>query len=74
MIRHMHCFPFEKQVKIVVPSMTLHNFIRTHFTTDFEFKPYDDNDDLLPSSDDRNELSNTEDSETFCHKRDKRSK
>ena len=48
MLREMHGFPFEKQVKIVIASMTLHNFIRINARTDMEFKPYDDNQGLLP--------------------------
>lgn len=44
---------------------TLYNFIRTHSTTDLEFKPYDDNEDLLPSSDEINESSVTEESEIY---------
>lgn len=38
------------QVKIIVASMTLHNFIRTDSTTNFEFKPRDDNEDLLSTT------------------------
>ena len=49
----MHSFPFDKQVKIVA-SMTLHNFIRVCSKIDFEFKPYDDEEILLPLSDKRN--------------------
>jgi hypothetical protein len=42
-------FPYDKQVKIVVASMALHNFIRKHTIKDAEFQPYDDDDDLLPT-------------------------
>jgi hypothetical protein len=48
----LHCmsnFPYDKQVKIVVASMTLHNFIRKHAIQDAEFQPYDDDEDLLPT-------------------------
>ncbi|KAL6343952.1 hypothetical protein AAG906_027725 [Vitis piasezkii] len=38
----MHSFPLEKQVKIVIASMALHNFIRINARMDMEFKPYDD--------------------------------
>ncbi|KAL4030930.1 hypothetical protein IC575_009185 [Cucumis melo] len=53
-VRQMHSFPFDKQVKIVVASMALHNFIKVHSKTDFEFKPYDDDEMLLPSNDEIN--------------------
>jgi hypothetical protein len=42
-------FPYDKQVKIVVASMALHNFIRKHTIKDAEFQPYDDEKDLLPT-------------------------
>ncbi|CAL8148913.1 unnamed protein product [Prunus armeniaca] len=32
--------------------MALHNFIRIHSMTDVEFPPYDDDDELLPQTDD----------------------
>ncbi|TXG67898.1 hypothetical protein EZV62_009173 [Acer yangbiense] len=38
----------EKQVKVVIASMVLHNFIRLHAKNDVEFKPYDDDEELLP--------------------------
>jgi hypothetical protein len=43
-------FPYDKQVKIVVASMTFYNFIRKHVIKDAEFQLYDDDDDddLLP--------------------------
>jgi hypothetical protein len=44
----MSNFPYDKQVKIVVAFMALHNFIRKHAIQDVEFQPYDD-DDLLPT-------------------------
>ncbi|TXG47768.1 hypothetical protein EZV62_027062 [Acer yangbiense] len=50
-LHHMPRFPFTKQVKIVIASMVLHNFIRVNADIDQEFKPYDDNDDKLPSDD-----------------------
>jgi hypothetical protein len=46
----LHCmsnFSYDKQVKIVVVSMTLHNFIRKNAIKDAEFQPYDDDEDLL---------------------------
>jgi hypothetical protein len=45
----MSNFPYDKQVKIVVASIALHNFIRKHPIKDVEFQLYDDNDDLLPT-------------------------
>ena len=47
-LRQMPNFPFSKQVKIVIASMALHNFIRIHSIKDQEFMPYDDDDELLP--------------------------
>ena len=44
-------FSFTKQVKIVIASMVLHNFIRVNADIDQEFKPYDDDEDKLPSDD-----------------------
>ena len=34
--------------------MALHNFTRVHSKTDFEFKPYDNNEMLLPLNDEIN--------------------
>ena len=42
-------FPYDKQMKIMVASMALHNFIRRHAIKDAEFQPYDDDEDLLPT-------------------------
>ena len=50
-LHHMPRFKFTKQVKIVIASMVLHNFIRVNADIDQEFKPYDDDDDKLPSDD-----------------------
>jgi hypothetical protein len=52
----MSNFPYDKQVKIVVVSMVLHNFIRKHAIKDAEFQPYDDDKNLLPTD----TLSNNE--------------
>jgi hypothetical protein len=43
----MSNFSYDKQVKIVVAFMALHNFIRKHAIKDAEFQPYDDDEDLL---------------------------
>ena len=48
MLREMHSFPLEKQVKIVIALMTLHNLIRINARMDMKFKPYDDDQGLLP--------------------------
>jgi hypothetical protein len=48
----LHCmpnFPYDKQVKIMVATMALHNFLRKHAIKDVKFQPYDDNEDLLPT-------------------------
>ncbi|CAL2240641.1 unnamed protein product [Prunus armeniaca] len=52
MIRQIHNFPLEKQVQVVIASMALHNFIRIHSMMDVEFQPYDDDEELLPQTDD----------------------
>jgi hypothetical protein len=52
----MSNFPYDKQVKIVVASMPLHNFIKKHAIKDVEFQPCDDDEDLLPTDN----LSNNE--------------
>ena len=53
MLRHMHNFSLEKQVQIVIASMVLHNFIRTHSTSDKEFEPYDNDNDLISEADEQ---------------------
>jgi hypothetical protein len=61
-------FPYDKQVKIVVASMALYNFIKKYAIKDTEFHPYDDNEDLLSTDsigDDKAlEESNIQGSET----------
>jgi hypothetical protein len=42
-------FPYDKQVKIGVASMALHNFIRKYAINDVEFQPYDNDENLLPT-------------------------
>ena len=42
-------FSYDKQVKIVVASIALPNFIRKHAIKDAEFQQYDDDEDLLPT-------------------------
>jgi hypothetical protein len=61
-------FPYNKQVKIAVASVALHNFIRKHAIEDAEFQPYDDNEDLLLTDsigdDEAQDKSNMQQSET----------
>ncbi|TXG62119.1 hypothetical protein EZV62_013482 [Acer yangbiense] len=52
-LHHMPRFSFTKQVKIVIASMVLHNFIKVNADINQEFKPYDDDDDKLPSDDEK---------------------
>jgi hypothetical protein len=42
-------FPYDKQMKIMVASITLYNFIRKHAINNAEFQPYNDDEDLLPT-------------------------
>ena len=44
----MHSFSLEKQVKIVIPSMTLHNFIRINDVIHMELRSYYDDQRLFP--------------------------
>ena len=53
MLRHMHNFSLEKQVQIVIASMALHNFIWIHSTSDKEFEPYDNDNNLIPEADEQ---------------------
>ncbi|KAK3221269.1 hypothetical protein Dsin_008294 [Dipteronia sinensis] len=48
-------FPFSKQVKIVIASMALHNFIRINSPKDPEVMPYDNDDDKLLPEEEENE-------------------
>ncbi|KAK3225618.1 hypothetical protein Dsin_005480 [Dipteronia sinensis] len=64
-------FPFSKQVKIVIASMALHNFIRIHSTKDQEFMPYDDDDDeLLPEGENEREIVGEEHGTNSLHERE----
>ena len=53
----MHSFSLEKQVQIIIVSMTLHNFIRINARTNMKFKPYDDDQRLLPPNEERSRVS-----------------
>lgn len=48
MIQQVYSVSLKKQVKIVTTSMALHNFISNHSMRDKEFKPYDNDEELLP--------------------------
>ena len=54
-LRQMPSFPFSKQVKIVIASMILHNFIRKYADNDQEFQPFHNNEELLPTSESENQ-------------------
>ena len=56
MIRKMRSFPLEKQVKIVIALMTLHNLIRINARMDMKFKPYDDDQGLLPLNEEESRM------------------
>ena len=48
-------YSVQQSSKNCVASTALHKFIRVHSKTDFDqFKPYDDDEMLLPSNDERN--------------------
>ena len=47
-LRDMPSYPFPTQVKIVVASMVLHNFIRRKSLNDFGFTRLDENPDFVP--------------------------
>ncbi|KAK3221514.1 hypothetical protein Dsin_008539 [Dipteronia sinensis] len=59
-LRQMPKFPFNKQVKIVISSMVLHNFIRLNAKNDEESKPYDDDEEVLHPNEE--EMSEEQDS------------
>ena len=44
----MPAYPYKTQVKIVVASMALHNYIRRRSQTDATFVEYDRNPDYIP--------------------------
>ena len=56
MLREMHSFPLEKQVKIIIASMALHNFIRINARMDIELKPYDDDQGLIPLNEEESRM------------------
>ena len=70
MIRKMRSFPLEKQVKIVITSMALHNFIRINARTDMEFKPYDDDQGLLPLNEEESRVNSLVEEDGSHHTRE----
>ena len=71
-LRQMPSFLFSKQLKIVITSMVLHNFIRKYANNDQEFQPFDNDDELLPTSKSENqsEENNEEQSTSSFNVRD----
>ncbi|KAJ8764235.1 hypothetical protein K2173_005975 [Erythroxylum novogranatense] len=59
-LRQMPSFPFPKQIKIVIASMAIHNFIRLNAQKDEEFSPYDEDGELLPTNEEINENEDVE--------------
>ncbi|XP_059591724.1 protein ALP1-like [Vitis vinifera] len=70
MLREMHSFPLEKQVKIVIASMALHNFIRINAKMDMEFKPYDDDQGLLPLNEEESRVDSLVEEDGSHHTRE----
>ncbi|RVW42723.1 hypothetical protein CK203_098617 [Vitis vinifera] len=70
MLREMHSFPLEKQVKIVIASMALHNFIRINAKMDMEFKPYDDDQGLLPLNEEESRVDSLVEEDCSHHTRE----
>ena len=70
MLREMHGFPFEKQVKIVIASMTLHNFIRINARMDIELKPYDDDQGLIPLNEEESRVDSLVEEDASHHTRE----
>ncbi|KAL6324736.1 hypothetical protein AAG906_017076 [Vitis piasezkii] len=70
MLREMHSFSLEKQVKIVIASMTLHNFIRINARMDMEFKPYDDDQGLLPLNEEESRMDSLVEDDGSHHARE----
>ncbi|RVX08681.1 Protein ALP1-like [Vitis vinifera] len=70
MLREMHSFPLEKQVKIVIALMALHNFIRINAIMDMEFKPYDDDQGLLPLNEEESRVDSLVEEDGSHHTRE----
>nr|CAN73289.1 hypothetical protein VITISV_005893 [Vitis vinifera] len=70
MLREMHSFPLEKQVKIVIASIALHNFIRINARMDMEFKHYDDDQGLLPLNEEESRVDSLVEEDASHHTRE----
>lgn len=71
MIREMHSFPLEKQVKTVIASVALHNFIRINARMNMEFKRYDDDDQgLLPLNEEDSRMDSLVEEDGSHHTRE----
>ena len=70
MLWEMHNFPLEKQVKIVIALMALHNFIRINARMDMEFKPYDDDQGLLPLNEEESRVDSLVEEDGSHHTRE----
>lgn len=70
MLREMHSFPLEKQVKAVIASVALHNFIRINARMNMEFKSYDDDQGLLPLNEEENRMDSLVEEDGSHHTRE----
>lgn len=71
MIREMLSFPLEKQVKTVIASVALHNFIRINARMNMEFKRYDDDDQgLLPLNEEDSRMDSLVEEDGSHHTRE----
>ena len=69
MLREMHSFPLEKQVKIVIASTTLRNFRRINVRTYIKFKLYDDDQGLLPLNEEESRVDSLVEEDGSHHAR-----
>lgn len=67
----MLSFPLEKQVKTVIASVALHNFIRINARMNMEFKRYDDDDQgLLPLNEEDSRMDSLVEEDGSHHTRE----
>ena len=57
-------------LKIVVTLMTFHNFIRINARMDMKFKPYDDDQRLLPPNEERSRMDSLVEEDDSNHARE----
>jgi hypothetical protein len=50
MLKNMRSYPVDIQTKIIIVSMAVRNFIRKSDRNDIEFKPYDEDESLMPNN------------------------